>query len=232
MEEKVDCISTLEWELMEDIPRSQVMQEKVDWSPTLEESRVDRIATSQVQRKVIPENGDSVPSPTEMKQEQDDDNQEKLISCNEEEAKMKEYIGMNIAMNEVVTQIDTCETTSYEQKSDDKATIEENRMSADVETCERANCEQKSADKATPEESRMSAYVETCERANCEQKSDDKAILDYNEENGMSADEGYSEPGQTEQTSGSIGTGTSPDSLVQLSMIERLAAVLKQSERV
>ena len=112
---------------------------------------------------------------------------------------------MVITMNEVATQIETCERASYEQKSDDKATIEESRMSADVETCERANCEQ---------------------------KSDDKAILDYNEENRMSADEGYSEPGQAEQTSGSIGAGTSPDSLVQLSMIERLAAVLKQSERV
>ena len=66
----------------------------------------------------------------------------------------------------------------------------------------------------------MNAYVETCERAKYEQKNDDKAILDYNEESGMSADEGYSEPGQTEQTSAPIGTGTSPDSLVQLSMLE------------
>ena len=50
-----------------------------------------------------------------MKQKQDDDNQEEPISFNEEEAKMKEDIGMNIARNEVVTQIDT----SYDQKADD-----------------------------------------------------------------------------------------------------------------
>ena len=86
---------------MECIPRKQVIEEKRDWIPTLEGSRVDRIATSQAQ--------------IEMKQKQDDDNQEKPISCNEEEAKIKEDMGMNIAMNEVVTQIDT----SYDQKADD-----------------------------------------------------------------------------------------------------------------
>ena len=73
----------------------------MDCISTLEGSRVDRIATSQVQ--------------IEMKQKQDDDNQEEPISFNEEEAKMKEDIGMNIARNEVVTQIDT----SYDQKADD-----------------------------------------------------------------------------------------------------------------
>ena len=87
----------------------------------------------------------------------------------------------------------------------------------------------------------VATQIETCERASYEQnnddnihvkRSDDKATLDHTEESRMSADEGYSEPSQAEQTSGSIVAGTSPNSLSHLSMLERLAAVLRQSERV
>ena len=106
---------------------------------------------------------------------------------------------MNISMDKTVKQIDTvCDKEFVEV-----AECVMDRMSADMDKCERVEY----ADKATPEKSKMNVCVGTCERAKYEQKNDD------NGESGMSADEGYSEPGETEQTSAPMRIGTPPESL-------------------